>query len=67
MIVCIITLIIVPNWQEIGIKQLKTQLFGFVTTKEKKFNMFMNKVKYTALIFSAYCPQKCEITLEKVR
>ena len=24
--------------------------------------MFMNKVKYTALIFNAYCPQKCEIT-----
>ena len=24
--------------------------------------MFMNKVKYSALIFSAYCPQKCEIT-----
>ena len=22
----------------------------------------MNKVKYTALILSAYCPQKCEIT-----
>ena len=22
----------------------------------------MNKVKYTALTFNAYCPQKCEIT-----